>query len=131
MFFFKKCGSQEKKIPILKLRETDNPDLKSLAEFIYKNIFYGYTLKQWGFDPEELDFSVTSRVPVFISRDNRYFQDDYQGIPAKGYTALFKKMTENPNIEIIYNKDYRKIMNDVKFDKMIYTGPVDYFKVTI
>ncbi|MFH1050605.1 MAG: UDP-galactopyranose mutase [bacterium] len=119
---------EDKKIPILKLRETENPDLKELADFIYMNIFYGYTTKQWGLEPEQIDFSVTSRVPVFISRDNRYFQDEFQGIPAKGYTAMFKKMIENPNIEIILGKNYKKIINEIEFDKMIYTGPVDdYF----
>jgi UDP-galactopyranose mutase len=118
---------EEKKIPILKLRETENVELRELAEFIYKNVFYGYTFKQWGFGPEELDFSVSSRVPVFISRDNRYFQDTYQGIPARGYTAMIKKMTNHPNIEIVLNTDFKKIVNDVQFDKLIYTGPIDYY----
>ncbi|MFC2131475.1 UDP-galactopyranose mutase [Bacteroidota bacterium] len=118
---------EEKKIPILKLIETDNNLLKELADFIYRNVFYGYTLKQWGLNPEELDFSVSSRVPVFTGRDNRYFHDPFQRIPARGYTNMFKKMIDNPNIEIIYNKDYRKIVSDIQFGKMIYTGPVDYY----
>lgn len=118
---------EEQKVPILKLRETENQDLKTLADFIYRNIYYGYTFKQWGFGPEELDFSVTTRVPVFISRDDRYFQDTYQGIPVRGYTAMFKKMTENPMIEIVYGKDYKKVINEIQFDKMIYTGQIDYF----
>ncbi|ROL62327.1 UDP-galactopyranose mutase [Bacteroidetes/Chlorobi group bacterium ChocPot_Mid] len=116
-----------KKIPILKLKETNNPDLRELADFIYQNVFYGYTLKQWGMEPEELDFSVTSRVPVLTGRDDRYFQDIYQGIPAKGYTQMFKNIIEHPNIEIMLNKDYRKVINQVEFDKMIYTGPIDSF----
>jgi UDP-galactopyranose mutase len=117
----------DKKIPILKLRETDDPELKKLADFIYINVFYGYTQKQWGYNPEQLDSSVSSRVPIYISRDNRYFQDNYQGIPVRGYTHLFKQMTQNPNIEIVYNKDYKKIIDEIQFDKMIYTGPIDYY----
>jgi UDP-galactopyranose mutase len=118
---------EEKKIPILKLKETENPVLKELADFIYQNVFYGYTLKQWGMTPEELDFSVSSRVPVFISRDDRYFQDTYQGLPARGYTRMFKKMLEHENISVMLNTDYKKIKNDIEYDKLIFTGPIDYF----
>jgi len=117
----------EKKIPILKLREINNSNLKELADFIYKNVFYGYTLKQWGLSPEELNFSVTSRVPVFVSRDNRYFQDNYQGIPARGYTKLFENLLSHKNITIQLNTDYKKIIGEIEYDFMIYTGPIDYF----
>ncbi|GAB1370872.1 UDP-galactopyranose mutase [Candidatus Kapaibacterium sp.] len=115
------------KIPILKLKEVDDSDLKFLAEYIYKNVFYGYTLKQWALKPEELDFNVTSRVPVYISRDNRYFQDTYQQIPAYGYTAMFEKILNHKNIRILLNTDYREAIEYIKFDKMIYTGPLDYY----
>ena len=119
---------EDKKIPILKLRETDNSNLKQLADFIYMNVFYGYTLKQWGMEPEQIDFSVTSRVPVLVGRDNRYFQDIYQGIPGRGYTAMFKKMIDHPNITVILSKNYKKIINEIEFDKMIFTGQIDdYF----
>lgn len=115
------------KIPILKLKEVDDSDLKFLAEYIYKNVFYGYTLKQWALKPEELDFNVTSRVPVYISRDNRYFQDTYQQIPAYGYTAMFERILNHKNIRILLNTDYREAIEYIKFDKMIYTGPLDYY----
>lgn len=117
----------EIKIPILKLMETSEPELKNLAEFIYKNVFLGYTTKQWGLKPEELDFSVSSRVPVFISRDDRYFQDRFQGIPKNGYTAMFNKMTEHTNIDFIYNTDYKNIVDTLDYEKLIYTGPIDYY----
>src|SRR5690606_34112455 len=89
----------EVKVPILKLRETaaertgglsarDADDLRALADFIYEKVFYGYTLKQWDLTPEQLGPTVMARVPVHISRDDRYFQDTYQALPAKGYTAL-------------------------------------------
>ncbi len=115
------------KIPILKLRQTDNPELKLLADYIYDNIFYGYTTKQWALKPEELDFSVTSRVPVFISRDDRYFQDKFQGLPQNGYTELFNKMIDNENIDLLPDTNYKDIVDDINFDKMIFTGAIDYF----
>lgn len=115
------------KIPILKLKKTDDPELKFLADYIYKNVFLGYTVKQWGLKPEELDFSVSSRVPVYISRDNRYFQDAYQAVPKHGYTEMFKKIIANKNIHLLLKTDYKEIIEDIKFDKMVYTGPIDYF----
>lgn len=115
------------KVPILKMREHAKPELRELADYIYKNVFHNYTVKQWELKPEELDPGVTGRVPVYVSRDDRYFQDIYQAMPKHGYTALFQKMTENRNIRILLNTDYRELEGMVSFNKMIYTGPVDDF----
>jgi UDP-galactopyranose mutase len=115
------------KIPILKLREENDQELKSLADFIYDNVFYGYTVKQWGLKPEELDPSVMSRVPVFIGRDDRYFYDQYQAIPDKGYTNMIRNIITHKNIEIMLNTDYKKILDDIEFDKIVYTGALDYY----
>jgi len=116
-----------KKVPILELRKTKDKDLKFLADFIYEKVFLHYTEKQWGIKPEEMDPLVTARVPVVISRDDRYFQDKYQGIPKDGYTKLFERMLENKNIEIQLNTDFKKIKDKIKYDIMFYTGPIDEF----
>lgn len=115
------------KVPILKLLETQSKDLKFLADYVYKNIFLGYNLKQWGFKPEELDYTISSRVPIYISKDNRYFQDPYQGIPSNGYTKIIEKMLSNNNIKVLLNTDYKEIIDIVSFSKLIYTGQIDYF----
>jgi UDP-galactopyranose mutase len=114
------------KVPILRLRE-GSPDLRALADYIYRNVFASYTFKQWELKPEELDASVTGRVPVYISRDDRYFQDTYQAMPKHGYTAMFRKLTAHPNIKVLLNTDYREAIELVKFDKMIYSGAADAF----
>lgn len=116
---------EEVKIPILKLKETDNPELKELADFIYNFIFLGYTSKQWGLKPEELDFSVTSRIPVFISRDDRYFQDKYQAIPKAGYTKMIENILNHPNIDLRLNTKFEDVMNLA--ERIIYTGPIDEY----
>jgi UDP-galactopyranose mutase len=116
-----------KKIPILKLKESTYDELKFLADYIYDNVFYGYTTKQWNLKPEELDNSVTARIPVFVSRDDRYFQDSYQGIPAQGYAEMFENMLNHPNINLQLETDFRKSEKDFEFDKLIYTGPIDEF----
>lgn len=130
------------KVPILKLRETDDADLRFLADYIYKNIFSFYTRKQWDLNPEDLDPAVTGRVPVYISKDNRYFQNRYQGIPLDGYTAIFKKMLDHPNITVRLNtryEDIRHLINKaegnaekesgqtIKADAILYSGPIDEY----
>jgi UDP-galactopyranose mutase len=115
------------KIPILKLLEVANPDLRFLAKYVYDNIFYGYTLKQWEYKPEELDPSVTGRVPIRISRDDRYFEDSFQAAPLLGFNALFSKMVDHPNIHILLQTDYRQVLDGVKFNRMLFTGAINMF----
>lgn len=123
------------KVPILKLREQNDEDLIFLADYIYEKVFLHYTMKQWGIRPEELNSTVTGRVPVYISRDNRYFQDPYQGLPKYGYTEMFKKMLDHPNIHLMLNTKYQDVMKISKdghtlfgqpFEgQIIYTGMID------
>ena len=89
------------RVPILKLMEQEDEDLKAVAEYVYQHIFLRYTMKQWGQKPEEISPEVTGRVPVLLSRDNRYFQDTYQGMPLHGYTPLVQEMLSHPNIDIV------------------------------
>jgi len=116
-----------KKIPILELKKEEDPSLKFLAQYIYEKVFLGYTLKQWGVSPDEIDPSVTARVPVYISRDDRYFQDKYQGIPKDGYTKMIERMLDHPKIRIEIETDFFKIRDKIKYDFLIYTGPIDEF----
>ncbi|WP_460414178.1 UDP-galactopyranose mutase [Thermus hydrothermalis] len=115
------------RVPILRLREEEDPDLRFLADYVYKNVFEGYTLKQWGMRPEELSPSVTARVPVLVSYDTRYFQDTYQAMPKEGYTALFRRMLRHPNIKVLLGADWREVEGAVQYRYLIYTGPIDEF----
>lgn len=116
-----------KSISILELRKTEDQDLRFLADFVYEKVFLHYTLKQWGLKPEELDPSVTGRVPVVVSRDDRYFHDPYQGIPREGYTKMFEKMLAHSNIQVELNTDFFAIKDRLQYDLLFYTGPIDEF----
>jgi len=116
-----------RKVPILELKKTEDKELKFLADYIYEKVFLGYTVKQWDLKPEELDPSVTTRVPVYISRDDRYFQDKYQGIPKNGYTKMIENMLDNSKIKIELETDFFEIREKIKYDILIYTGPIDKF----
>ena len=94
---------------------------------LYNKFFRGYTRKQWGLDPSELDASVTARVPSRTSRDDRYFTDTFQAMPLHGYTRMFESMLRHPNIKVMLNTDYREIQHLLPWKHMVYTGPIDAF----
>lgn len=128
-----------KKVPILDLRKENDKNLKFLSDFIYEKVFVSYTSKQWGCKPEDISPEVTARVPVHISKDNRYFQDRYQVVPEHGYTKIFERLLSHKNISVLLQTDYKDIMNinqetgeikllDSEFDgRLIYTGMIDEF----
>lgn len=94
---------------------------------LYEKFFRGYTRKQWSLDPSELDASVTARVPTRTNKDDRYFTDTYQAMPLHGYTRMFEKMLNHPNIKIMLNTNYQEIINEINYKKLIFTGPVDEY----
>ena len=128
------------KVPILKLREHADPDIREIADYVYENIFLRYTMKQWGQTPEEIDPAVTGRVPIVLSRDNRYFTDTWQGMPEQGFTALFEAMLAHENITIRLGCRAQEVLEFVEGGSIrvkwetqeedysgivVYTGPVD------
>ena len=123
---------KESRVPILKLRESNDPDIQEIAEYVYQNVFLKYTMKQWGQKPEEIDPAVTGRVPVLVSYDNRYFQEPYQGMPLNGFTEMFENMLDHENITIKLNSDAKALMQiDVEnrriyFENNLFTGDVIY-----
>ena len=118
--------SVDSKVPILEFQKQDDEDLKFLANYVYEKIFLHYTTKQWGVSPTDVDGAVTARVPVYLSKDNRYFQDKYQGIPQEGYTKVVEKMLSHKNIKVKLNTDFKKI-DTTKFARVFYTGPIDEY----
>lgn len=109
------------------IRTSEDVVVSKVGRELYEKFFKNYTKKQWDLDPSELDASVTSRVPTRTNRDDRYFTDSYQMMPKHGYTKMFGKMLDHPNIKIMLNCDYREIADEFDFKEMIYTGPVDSF----
>lgn len=132
------------RVTLSELRAEDDPELAEVADFVYDNVFLYYTQKQWGQTPDEIDPSVTARVPVVLSRDDRYFQDAYQGMPKDGYTALFEQLLDVPTIQVCLGTEAESVF-DLEFESgaedaplaaiklhgaeftgpIVYTGPLD------
>src|SRR5205809_2621072 len=109
------------------IRTSEDVVISKVGRELYEKFFRGYTRKQWGIDPSELDASVTARVPTRTNRDARYFTDSYQAMPLHGFTRMFENMLDHPNIRIMLNTDYRDVRDIIPYDEMIYTGPIDEF----
>src|SRR5215217_6877547 len=109
------------------IRTSEDVVVSVVGRELYEKFFRGYTRKQWGVDPSELDKSVTARVPTRTNDDDRYFGDSFQNMPRHGYTRMFENMLDHPNIKIMLNTDYREIADEVRYDRLIFTGLVDEF----
>jgi UDP-galactopyranose mutase len=113
--------------PCESIRTSEDVVVSRVGRELYEKFFRGYTRKQWGLDPSQLDAMVTARVPVRTNRDDRYFSDTYQAMPLHGFTRMFENMLDHPNIKVLLNCDYREVVDDVHYENMVYTGPVDEF----
>ncbi|PWU12906.1 MAG: UDP-galactopyranose mutase [Verrucomicrobia bacterium] len=118
------AGRAEHRDPV---RTSEDVVVNKVGRELYEKFFRGYTRKQWGLDPSDLDAQVTARVPTRTNRDDRYFTDAYQAMPKQGFTRLFSNMLDHPNIGLLLNADYREVRNIIPYRELIYTGPVDEF----
>lgn len=102
--------------------------LSKVGPVLYEKMFKHYTKKQWDKYPSELDASVLNRIPVRLNYDDRYFSDKYQALPEGGYTKVFEKILDHPNIEVRLNVDYFDVKDEYSgYEKLFYTGPIDRF----
>jgi UDP-galactopyranose mutase len=115
--------------PVDEIRTSEDVVINAVGRELYELFFRGYTRKQWGLDPSELDKQVTSRIPTRTSTDDRYFSDTFQAMPLRGYTAMFEKMLDRPLIEKRLGADFRDLKDEAHeiADHIIYTGPIDEY----
>ena len=109
------------------IKTSEDVVINAVGRELYELFFRGYTRKQWGLDPSELDKSVTARIPTRTNIDDRYFADKHQAMPAEGYTAMFRRMLDNPLITIALGTDFRDVKDQVDAGHIIYSGPVDEY----
>jgi UDP-galactopyranose mutase len=113
--------------PVEQIVTSEDVVVSRVGRDLYEKFFRGYTRKQWGVDPSHLDKSVTARVPTRTNRDDRYFTDTHQAMPAHGFTRMFERMLSHPNIDIMLQADFRQVRKMIPYRRLIYTGPIDEF----
>lgn len=124
------------RVPIFELVDSDDDDVREYGNLLFEKAYRTYTAKQWGLDPEDIDRSVLDRVPMAMNFDERYLNKDFQYLPKKGFTDLFKNMLDHPNIELRLNTD---ALDYIEFDEenrkityggdqvelLVFTGAID------
>ena len=109
------------------VRTSEDAVVSKVGRDLYEKFFRGYTLKQWRRDPSQLHASVTSRIPTRTNTDDRYFTDSFQKMPIEGYTAMFTRMLDHPNIEVRLGVDYFALREDLRCGHVVFTGPIDRY----
>ncbi|MCD5970118.1 UDP-galactopyranose mutase [Pseudomonas quasicaspiana] len=117
----------ERAEPVADIRTSEDVVINQIGRELYEKFFQGYTRKQWGLDPSELDKSVTSRVPTRTNDDDRYFTDAFQMMPLHGYTRMFENMLDHPRIDVLLDTDFTAARDQVSYREIIYCGPVDEY----
>ncbi len=117
----------ERAEPRERIENSEDTVVAKVGWDLYEKFFRGYTRKQWERDPSELNASVCARIPIRFNQDDRYFTDEYQALPAEGYTAMFERILDHPNIEVRLNTSLDAIRDEIQFDHLVYTGPIDEY----
>src|SRR4051794_3243825 len=113
--------------PVEEIKTSEDVVINAVGRELYELFFRGYTRKQWGLDPSELDKQVTSRIPTRTNTDDRYFTDTFQAMPLNGYTAMFSAMLDHPLIDKSLGIDFRDLRDSVDYDHLVFTGPIDEY----
>lgn len=117
------------RVPCKNSRNLKDMVCNAVGEEIYLKFYYGYSKKQWGVDPAEIPVSVGRRLPIRFTWTDRWFDDQYEGIPKGGYTQMIGNMIEGATI--ILNVDFfqDKGMLTRMAKKVVYSGKIDeYFE---
>jgi len=117
----------ERAEPVAAIRTSEDVVINQIGRELYEKFFRGYTRKQWGLDPSELDKSVTSRIPTRTNEDDRYFTDTFQMMPLHGYTRMFERMLDHARIDLLLSTDFAAVRDRIAYKQLIYCGPVDEY----
>lgn len=112
---------------VAEIRTSEDVVVSTVGRDLYEKFFRGYTRKQWGLDPSELDRSVTARIPTRLNHDDRYFTDKHQAVPLLGYTRMFQAMLDHPLITVSLGTDMADLDRAKTARRVIYTGPIDAY----
>jgi UDP-galactopyranose mutase len=113
--------------PRAALRSSEDVVLNSVGRDLCNRFFRGYTRKQWGLELGELAAGVAARIPTRTNDDDRYFTDRFQAMPANGYTELFERLLDHPNILVRTGVAYRQIVASCDCRRTVFTGPIDEY----
>ncbi|ALU22482.1 UDP-galactopyranose mutase [Corynebacterium pseudotuberculosis] len=124
-------AEQASEIDSAKAANLEEKAISLIGRPLYEAFIRDYTAKQWQTDPKELPAGNITRLPVRYTFDNRYFNDDYEGLPVDGYAAWLERMADSENIEILLDTDWFEVRDEIRAANpdapVVYTGPLDRY----
>jgi UDP-galactopyranose mutase len=108
------------------VRTSEDLILNTVGRDLFERFYLNYTRKQWGVEPRELKAGVAARIPVRTNTDDRYFTDSFQAMPRDGYTAMFQRMLDHPNIRVELGVEFEGATAQGTAH-VVYTGPIDAY----
>ncbi|MGD0097056.1 MAG: UDP-galactopyranose mutase [Terracidiphilus sp.] len=118
------AGVRERREPVM---TSEDVVLNAVGRELCEKIFRGYTRKQWSLDLAELSPSVLARIPTRTNRDDRYFTDKHQAMPAEGFARMFEKMLRHPRICVETGAEFADIRERVRPQLTVFTGCIDEY----
>ncbi len=112
---------------VTSIKNSEDAIVARVGRDLFRELFAGYTRKQWGIPARELDASVCGRIPIRTDRDDRYFSDRFQAMPADGYGAMIGRMLDRPGIDVATSTTFREAADRARFAHVVYTGPIDEY----
>ena len=108
------------------VRTSEDVIVSRVGRELYEKFFKGYTRKQWGLDPSQLDAAVTARVPVTHRPGRPVF---HRQVP--GHASLWLHQTVRASARSReYNREAEHGLQDklrVVHKRLVWTGPIDEF----
>ncbi len=118
---------EQARCPRKALKTSEDVVLNSVGHDLCNKFFRGYTRKQWGLDLSQLAGGVAARIPTRTNDDDRYFTDRFQAMPKAGYTRMFERMLDHPNIEVRTGVRYADVGPGIDRARTVFTGPIDEY----
>lgn len=118
---------EQVRVPRDTVKTSEDVVLNSVGHDLCDKFFRGYTRKQWGLDLSELSAGVAARIPTRTNDDDRYFNDTFQFMPHEGYTRMFERLLDHPNIDISLSTDFAEVRQAYPDAHIVYTGPIDAY----
>ena len=115
------------RVPCTEPRQAEEWALAHLGRELYERFYRGYTRKQWGREPRELEPAVPARAPLRSDRDGRAFVEPFQALPEGGFARLFERLLEHPRIELRLGAEWRAVRSTVRPRHLVWTGALDEY----
>lgn len=117
----------EVRIPCENPRNLEEWTLSQVGREIYETFIYGYTKKQWMREPRDLPASIIKRIPIRKTYNDDYFDDEYQGVPSGGYTAMFESMLDGCDVGLEEDFFKKRDYWERSAKNIVYTGKIDEY----